>query len=222
MDRIWTSRLKPYVSSPLDPETGDPYFPPSAPYRCPDWNLSRLTAGADANDCDGPGTIEGLTSFVLGRHMRSELFSTYGLVFGMCSFQEAQSGLATCMRNGGYTPDYTSYGRGGTSANDAMFTFAGDELYPPSTGLYLGRTLAQIARPSETVMLGDGGTWKRVPGYYTTVFGCEGDHMHWQHVWGGNVAFADGHANWIGGNPEGITQVGTDGFWIEKYFTFYE
>src|SRR5437764_4562942 len=86
VDRIWTSRLKPYVSSPLDPETGDPYFPPSVPYRCLDWNMNRLIAGADANDCDGPGAIEGVTPFVLGRHMRSELFSTYGLVFGMCSF----------------------------------------------------------------------------------------------------------------------------------------
>src|SRR2546423_696283 len=128
VDRIWTSRLKPYVSSPLDPETGDPYFPPSAPYRCPDWNLSRLTAGADANDCDGPGAIEGVTPFVLGRHMRSELFSTYGLVFGMCSYQEVQSGLPACMSNGGTFADARTYGRGGTTANDAMFTFAGDGL----------------------------------------------------------------------------------------------
>src|SRR5947209_6530599 len=156
--------------------------------------MNRLIAGADADDCDGPGAIEGVTPFVLGRHMRSELFSTYGLVFGMCSFQEAQSGLASCARNGGAVPDYTSFGRGGTSANDAMFAYPGDNLYPPGTRHYLGRTLAQIARPSETVMLGDGGTWKYALGNYITALGCAGDHMHWQHVWGGNVAFADGHA----------------------------
>ena len=222
--RQWTSRLKPYVSSPIDPESGEPYFPPTAPYRCPDWNLGKLETAADAADCDGPGGIESTLPFTLGAHMRSELFSTYGLAFGMCSYEEAAANSAWCFSGGGGNPGPTDYGRSGTGPNNAMFAYAGDSLYPPSTKRYIGRTRSQIARPAETAMFGEGGIYKGggAPGFWATVLGCEGDHMHWQHVWGDNLAFDDGHVAWIAGNPETYTMVGTDGFWIERYYTFNE
>ena len=230
VQRVWTSRLKPYISSPLDPDTGDPYFPPTTPYRCPDWNLTRLEQAADAADCDGDGTAgSGLPApylpYAIGKHMRSELFSTYGLAFGMCSPPETFSGDPLCLNNGGANPDATTYGRDGSSANLAIFAYAGDALYPPQYKHYLGRTLAETVRPSEQAMFADGGTWAYPSSPNNRILelmGCEAAHMHWQHIWGGNIAFEDGHAAWIGGNPESYRYVGPDGLWIEKYFTFYE
>ncbi len=227
VDRIWTSRMKAYVGSPLDPETGEPYFPPTAPYRCPDWNLQKLNLGADQADCDGDGTAgSGLSTLLpmkVGAHMRSELFSTYGVAFGMCSPVEAASGLPQCTRNGGFVPNASDYGRDGSTSNTAIFAFAGDSLYPAQFKRYLGRTLSQIVRPSETALIGEGGTWQSGPLDRPIITSaCEGTFMHWKHVWGSNLAFADGHTAWIGGNPESYHFVGTDGLWIEKYWTFYE
>jgi len=231
VDRVWTRRMRPYVASPLDPETGEPYFPPTAPYRCPDWNLTKLEQGADAADCDGDGTpgsgLGSLLPYKVGPHMRSELFSTYGVAFGMCSPQESASGMPQCLRNGGGVPDSLDYAHDGSTSDLAIFSFAGDSLYPVQYKKYLGRTLAQIVRPAETALIGEGGTWQSSPQSSSpdrpiTAAACEGAHMHWQHVWGGNIAFADGHSAWIGGNSERVRYVGPDGLWIEKYWTFYE
>jgi len=229
VDRIWTSRLAPYVSCPIDPETGYPYFPPTAPFACPDWNLTRQQEGADAAGCDGNGApgsgLAGLLPFNLGPHMRSELYATYFVVFGMCSIPEARSGRPECSLNGGKNPDSsTNFGRDGSTVDLATFAFPGDALYPASAKHYLGRRLSEIVRPSETIMLGDGMIW--APFYSSsqliTTSGCEAAHMHWQHVWGGNFGFADGHTAWLGGDSESYRYVGPDGLWIEKYFTFYE
>lgn len=82
------------------------------------------------------------------------------------------------------------------------------------------RRLAEIVRPAETALIGDGVSMlDKGPTYIFIVFGCEASHVHQE---GGNFVFLDGHAKWIARNAERYLSQRGDGKYYERYFTFSE
>ena len=146
----------------------------------------------------------------------------------MCTPAEASANTPYCTIAGGGVPDaLNDYLRDGKTVDNASFAYPGSRLYPGVGGVT--RTLTEIQRPSETVVVGDGLQFTRqsgqnsaaVHGYsrILTAIGCESAFIHGT---GGNDSFLDSHSKNIRGNPERYRYVGADGLWIEKYFTFYE
>lgn len=221
VQRVWPYRLVGYVRTPVDPTTGAPYYPATGPYRCPDWTVANLLKGADQADCDGAGGLDPFLPPSNDAQGRSELFSTYGASFGMCSPTESLAGATYCVANGGTVPGTYDYGRDGTTQANAVFAYPGDALYP-QYNRRTGRLTSDIWRPAETAFFGDGGSWA-FGRQILTVMGCESRYIHVKDgVSGGNYAMMDGHAMFIAGNSESYRYIGPDGLWIEKYFTFYE
>jgi len=221
--RIWTGRLQPYIKAGSDPVTGGGGYPASGPFACPAWTLTNLAKGEDSADCDGNGTPGSFSSGgynnVLVNNGKPMFFSSYGEAFDMCSPAEAAANDPQCAVNTtaqGFSPDaINNYGRDGKTVDTAVFAYPGSALIETAKH----RTLTEIQRPSETAIVIDGGTWRNPAGYFGVVFGCEATY---QHGTGGNASFLDSHSKNIRGNPERYRFVGTDGLWIEKYFTFYE
>lgn len=219
--RLWVGRMAQYVPIPTDPATKAPvYPPPDGPYRCPEWTEFKLLEGADRADCDGVASSgNGGIPYPIGTDVagRQELISTYGMAFPMCSPAEATTKSA-CVAKGGTIPSAADYGLDGSSSAKAMVAYPGDKVLNNPAQTYVGRTLSQVVRLGQTAFVADGATYK-VPTGNMTLYICEGQRMHY---WGGNFAMLDGSATFIKGNAATYTMVGTDGKWIEKYFTFYE
>lgn len=218
--RVWTGRIQPYVKAGADPATGGGGYPANGPFACPSWTVTALLKGADTTDCDGLPPTSGLDKYfpVNTLNGRQEIYSDYGLAFAMCTPAEANAKNAECLAGGGFIPSGFDYGRDGKTVDNALFSYPGSQQYPVSSGRGKFRSLTEIARPAESTIAGDGGTWVG-GGFWNTVFGCEATFMHGT---GGNFSFLDGHSKNIRGNPERYRYLGNDGLWIEKYFTMYE
>lgn len=225
VQRLWPDRMAPYVPSTLDPATGAPVYPATGVYRCPDWTQANLLKGADQKDCDGLPPASGLDfAFPIANDSqgRSELYSTYGLSFGMCAPIEEAAKSPYCSSSGGSVAGPSAYGRDGLTVTGAIFAYPGDVLYPQYAHR-TGRLMTDVWRPSQTAFLGDGGTWKSASANaIMDVMGCEGRDIHYMNGYGGNFGMMDGHAMFIRGNADAYRMIGPDGLWIEQYFTFYE
>jgi len=228
--RSWTGRLQPYIKAGGDPKTGGGGHPASGPFACPAWTTQIVSKGSDQADCDGNGAPgSGLAAagyFPISTDAAGKqiLLATYGISFDMCTPAEAASNDPRCYTSGlgGGSFDATlGYGRDGKSVDNAVFAYPGSRLYPGNGGMF--RQLTEIQRPSETAIIGDGGTWRLGPGtagsFWGTFIGCEATFIHGT---GGNFSFLDSHSKNVRGNAERYRYVGADGLWIEKYFTFYE
>jgi prepilin-type processing-associated H-X9-DG protein len=99
--------------------------------------------------------------------------------------------------------------------NDSIYWFPGSLGYPADQG-GLTRAMAEIDRPAESVLIGDGVTAVG-GGFFVIAVGCEGAHMHNE---GGNYAFLDGHAKRIARDPQLYYKVGSDGLKYQTYFYF--
>jgi len=224
--RVWTGRLQPYVKAGGDPHTGGGGHPASGPFACPAWSTQIINKGADQADCDNGLGAAGTPA--MDANGRQWIFSSYGIMFNMCTPAEAAANDSRCYPSNplGGSCDAISaacYGRDGKSVDNAVFAYAGAQEYPCVSGM--SRQLTEIQRPSETAFIGDGFTWKygvngtNTGSFWTTAIGCEATFIHGT---GGNFSFLDSHSKNIRGNPERYRYVGADGLWIEKYFTFYE
>ena len=221
--RIWNNKLVLYMHDEKirRVDTQDGYYPPSGPFLDPEWNEPRLIKSGDQADCDGPGFILSLLNFTKGVDNRLMLFAEYGLAYPMCSPTEANT-RPECDTNGGGIATPGDYGRDGSSRSTAFFAMAGSQLYPTGSPFALERRLSEIVRPGETALSTDGGTWRANSSFgqvFYDALGCEGTFIH---LTTSNSLMADGHSVAIPGNPEEVRVIGTDGNWIERYFTFYE
>src|SRR5207237_9321143 len=96
--------------------------------------------------CDGPGYMITTLNFVKGVDNRPMLFAEYGLVFPMCSPNEAANGRSECLDNGGGIASSADYGRDGSTSDSAMFAYPGSQLWPPGSTNHLDRHLSEISR----------------------------------------------------------------------------
>jgi prepilin-type N-terminal cleavage/methylation domain-containing protein len=106
-----------------------------------------------------------------------------------------------------------SYGAGVTGGNctqvNPYYKLAG-------SGPSAQTRLAQINRPSETVVITDGFTAIMGDGTIGNGFGCEATNSH---QGGGTHIFVDGHAKWIAGNSQTVLDRDAAGCWFWKYYT---
>lgn len=190
-DRMWTGLLQPYIRN------GNSAASPGI-FQCPSWSTDKLRAGADKSECDGAGTIKFYEPIV-------DKYADYSIAFGV-QVADLDSG---------------AYGDG--SQQFPFFLSAGSDWTKSSNGvsapnLDYTRRIGDVARPSETAIVADGGTW-RSNSYLVTFFGCEASEMH---QGGGNFVFLDGHAHWIARNAQRYLMQRKDGMWASKFFYWAE
>lgn len=162
--------------------------PATGVFACPSWDIERVKKGAESTSCDQPGGLDAALP-------PTSVYTTYGIAF--------QSNPAAPDGSGTQTDPYRLY--------------PGSRLYPESlNGIY--RFINEVKRPSETIIVGDAGTWVTGNSVWIT-FGCEGAEMH---QGGSNQIFLDGHAKYIARNPEQYLMKRADGAYIEKYYYFAE
>ncbi len=194
----WTYLLQPYLKNGgTTPATGV--------LECPSWSTDKLAKAVGAPDCYNNSAY--LDPFL----PYSGYYSSYGLVFGVQleDLNDPTNGFG----DGTQTYPYWLSGGSNWTARDSS---------GPRPDLDITRALGEIVRPTENVLLGDGGTWVKVgSAYYTsiTLLGCESAEMH---VKGGNFVFFDGHAKWIARNPERYLMQRKDGAWVKKFFYWAE
>jgi len=183
-------RLWTYTLQPYI-KNGNGDFPPTGVFQCPSWDVEKVRLGADKPTCDGPGTVATYEPVL-------ELYTTYAMCFG------------------GRVEDITS--AEGTAPDNPIFLPAGSRWTGADPNADYTRVLSEIARPAETSLIGDGGTWVG-GGFFVTFFGCEASEMHQQ---GGNFVFVDGHAKWIARDIQRYVKQRQDGRWICKYIYWAE
>jgi prepilin-type processing-associated H-X9-DG protein len=110
-------------------------------------------------------------------------------------------------------------GGAGTPQNP-YYHYAGSLVYPPASG-GLTRYLAEIRRPGETILMGDGITMlDRGPTYVVISLGCESQFIHQE---GSNFVFLDGHSKYISRNSERYLMTTTENnqtVYFMRYYTF--
>lgn len=163
-------------------------------FKCPSWSVEQVKKGAHAADCY-PGEMDPYLPF-------TEVWSNYGMVFQM---------KGDCLTD----PDWAGTCDG--SQASPIFAYPGSLAYPDADG---GKTtyLAEVKRPSDTALVGDGYTAVG-GGYFAVAVGCEGQELHQQ---GGNFVFLDGHAKRISKNPERYLTQRADGKYFKTFFTYTE
>ena len=189
--RVWSSALQPYLKN------GDTN-PASGVLKCPSWNIENVRAAADKAECDGAGAIAAYEPIV-------QKFSDYSIALGV-----TLNDLDTGAYGDGTQefPFFMSPGSNWTKTNNGV----------AAPTLDYTRRLPEVARPAETVIVADGGTW-RSDKYGVMLFGCEAAEMH-QH--GGNFVFLDGHSHWIARNAQRYLLKRKDGMYVSKFFYWAE
>jgi prepilin-type N-terminal cleavage/methylation domain-containing protein/prepilin-type processing-associated H-X9-DG protein len=128
-----------------------------------------------------------------------------------------------------FFPPVEMYSHYGISGHMAQAYGSGDKAVPlrwyPGSYSYpaemggVTRSLVEVQRPSETVIVSDGVTMFG-GGFLLLGFGCEAAEMH---QGGANFVFLDGHAKHLNRNAERyLAQRESDGKWYEKYFMLSE
>ncbi len=124
-----------------------------------------------------------------------EIYSHYGMVFYMAQ------------RGGAGTPQ------------NPYYHYAGSVLVPPPNGGT--RYLAEIRRPAETILMGDGITFRdRSDTYLVISLGCESQFIHQE---GSNFTFLDGHSRYIARNSERYLMTTVENnqtVYFMRYYTF--
>ena len=190
-ERFWIGMLQPYVK-------GEVNRPPAG---------QRWVAGGT------PKGVYSCPSWSLSNYLRganmpdcypgaldpymppTEIFSHYGMVYQMAQ-------------------------RGGAGTQQSpYYHFAGSLVYPPPNGLT--RYLAEIRRPAETILMGDGITMlDRGTTNVLISLGCESQFIHQE---GSNFVFLDGHSKYVSRNSERYLQTTTENnqtVWFMRYYTF--
>jgi len=208
---IWTTAIQPYMKN------RDILY-------CPSFDEGKLQKAMDAADCDGDGTtgsantIAGATYVPADKTLVKDhngYLSHYGVEFWSTSGKMGTAGSSI-------------YGEGadctvGATQSCPYYALAGAG-WDTSTGVYVRHdlSLTAIARPAETMWVGEGTTAviKLSNGQYRigTALGCEGQLRH-KNV-GSNYSFHDGHAKYIGPNMENIQAKDGTGGWYIKYMSY--
>jgi prepilin-type N-terminal cleavage/methylation domain-containing protein/prepilin-type processing-associated H-X9-DG protein len=96
------------------------------------------------------------------------------------------------------------------------YKYAGSEARSTNPANHRIMRLADAARTAESAIIQDGFTGVAAFGSTGVMMGCESAAAH---VSGGNIAFLDGHAKWVSGNPERYVQQDAQGCWYKKYYS---
>ncbi len=215
--RMWTYVIQPYVKN------GGGH-PKAGIFADPSFSLANFKKSADQASCDSfgqtglPGSA-GFTTIATDANGKERSYSDYGVVFAMCAPSEVTTAFPCTT--------YTDYNRDGLSAANAALLYPGSLNYPRFAG-GLTRGFGEIARPAETVIIGDGITAimplappivKVAGNYILDAIGCESTFAH---SGGGNFGFCDGHAKFLKGNPEAYRKQVPSGLWVETYFFYAE
>jgi len=104
------------------------------------------------------------------------------------------------------------WGGSGTQA-DPYYSDPGSGL--DQTGTVRTISLAQVLRPTDTLIVSDGLTARTTMGTLS-LFGAQASKMHQD---GGNYILLDGHAKFMKGNIENALLQDSQGNWFRKYFT---
>jgi prepilin-type N-terminal cleavage/methylation domain-containing protein/prepilin-type processing-associated H-X9-DG protein len=169
------------------------YNPPTGIFTCPNWDIDTVVKGTNMPDCY-PGE---LTPFL----PPTQILTHYALAFGV-----SQADIDLNVANGYGTQQMPLYATPGSAWTKS------------TPDLDYTRTLGEVARSAETIIIGDGGTIVG-GGSFVAVLGCESSQMHQQ---GANFTFMDGHSKWIARNPERYLMQRRDGLWVSKYFYWPE
>jgi len=191
-ERFWIGMLNPYVKSEVNrPPAGQRWVAGGTPK-----GLYACPSWSQSNYLRGANMPDCYPGALDPYFPPTEIFSHYGMVFQM-----AQRGGA------------------GTQQNP-YYHFAGSLVYPPASG-GLTRYLAEIRRPGETILLGDGITMlDRGPTYVVISLGCESQFIHQE---GSNFVFLDGHSKYIARNSERYLMSTTENnqtVYFMRYYTF--
>ncbi len=202
IERVWVGIMQPYVKSEINrPPAGQTLTQGGRPrgvYACPSWSIERYLEGADMPDCY-PGQMRGY--LLPGGPV--EIFAHYGMTFQQC--MEAGAG----------------------TQEDPAYQFAGSIGLPPAPCdrpfRPVTRYMAEIRRPAETILVGDGYTGTdRVPQYILISIGCETQKIHQD---GANFTFLDGHSRNIKRNVERylleVRQPNGSVKYYMRYFSFH-
>jgi prepilin-type N-terminal cleavage/methylation domain-containing protein/prepilin-type processing-associated H-X9-DG protein len=204
VERTWVWLLQPYIKSEVQkPPAGQPYNTNGRPkgiYFCPSWSVERYLEGADMPDCY-PGQMRGY--LLPGGPV--DILAHYGVTFHQCA--EYPGGVP----------------------QDPAYQFAGSFAYPPqpcnpnNPTQPVTRFLAEIRRPAETILIGDGYTGSDRTGQYILVsIGCESQKIHQD---GANFTFLDGHSRNVKRNPERylleVRQPNGQIKYYMRYFSFH-
>lgn len=211
-ERFWLGRLWPYIKTEVNrPAEGQLFVQGGRPrglYACPSWSADRYLKAVAEPDCY-PGDLESIyRPYVNGI---VELFSHYASVF--------QMELSV------YGPDHCSAlqnGRCGGTNQDPCYYFPGSFISRTQPERNRTNYLANIRRPAETILTGDGiSAASNVGGLRVwTSIGCESRYIHQD---GSNFTFLDGHAKFIPRNSERYlmtTRCGNQNVVVMKYYTY--
>ena len=191
-ERFWIGMLNPYVKSEVTrPPAGQVYTPGGTPK-----GLYACPSWSLSNYLRGANMPDCYPGALDPYMPPTEIYSHYGMVFQMAQ------------RGGAGTPQ------------NPYYHFAGSLVYPPDRG-GLTRYLAEIRRPGETILMGDGITFlDRGPTYVVISLGCESQFIHQE---GSNFVFLDGHSKYIARNSERYLMTTTENnqtVYFMRYFTF--
>ena len=214
-ERFWVGQLQPYTKTEVNrPPAGQLYTSGARPkglYACPSWSGERYLRAAAEADCY-PQDVERFYRPAINNLV--EAYAYYASVFHM---NPATYGSDHCgaLQNGQCA---------GTRENPCFY-FPGSFLDRGRPERNVTVYLAQIRRPAETVLTGDGiSALSNVPAYgglvVWTSIGCESRYIHHD---GSNFTFLDGHSKFIPRNSERYyleTNCGNQRVVVMKYYTY--
>lgn len=214
--RFWLGLLEPYIKSEINkPPAGQLYVQGGRPkglHACPSWSGDKYIQGAIQPDCY-PGDEQFYRSMISGM---IELYAHYGMVFHMSPRTYGPDHCSMAQQTG------CGRGRGGANYYPCYY-MAGSFLNRITPQDNVVVYLAQVRRPAETALIGDGITVFANTSLGTGVvisIGCETRFIHGD---GANFTFLDGHAKNIQRNIERYdmpTRCPQGEVWVSRYFTY--
>ena len=212
VDRFWIGQLQPYTKTEVNrPPAGQLYIEGARPkglYACPSWSGDRYLRAAEEPDCY-PNDVP--TFYRPAINNLIEAYAYYASVFHMSPETYGRDHCEARQR-----------GRCAGTREDPCYYFPGSYLNRLDPTLNVVVYLAQIRRPAETILTGDGiSALSNVNGLVVwTSIGCESRYIHQD---GSNFTFLDGHSKFIPRNSERYyldTNCGGQPVVVMKYFTY--